>query len=213
MTRYLPLLTCTAVLACCSVAASASGAPTDSSNQAQNPILLWRAQAAPAPRHSTSRDINNFLSGTGAIIYGVAAVGLPLIEDGRAGRSNTLRTAEAFGVSELFSEGLKRLVKEKRPDTSAHDSFPSGHATGAFSLAAVEAALHPRQAPLWYGGATLISASRVFLHRHTVGDVVAGALLGYGTARWELAQPHGLILTPWINPAGHSAGLALAARF
>ena len=66
----------------------------------------------------------------------------------------------------------------------------------------MEGSLHPKQAPLWYLGAALISYSRVRLHRHTVGDVLAGAAVGYGTARLELAQPRGLLLSPLITPDG-----------
>ena len=66
----------------------------------------------------------------------------------------------------------------------------------------MEGSLHPQQAPLWYLGAALISASRVRLHRHTVGDVVAGAALGFGVSRLELSQPRGLLLSPFITPDG-----------
>ena len=66
----------------------------------------------------------------------------------------------------------------------------------------MEGSLHPKQAPLWYLGAAAISYSRVRLHRHTVGDVVAGAALGFGVSKLELSQPRGLILSPFITPGG-----------
>ena len=74
----------------------------------------------------------------------------------------------------------------------------------------MESAWHPREAPLWYGGATLIGVSRVTLHRHYIHDVIAGALLGYGTARLELASRHGLVLSPLIG-SKHFFGLTLSA--
>jgi membrane-associated phospholipid phosphatase len=155
----------------------------------------------------------NFASGTGNLLYLAAGVGLPLIEDGRRGRDHTLRAADSLLTSELFSEGLKRVIKEVRPDRVGHDSLPSGHATAAFSVAAIESALHPSQSIYWYGGATLIAASRVGLHRHTVGDVLAGAVLGYGVGRLEMSSRRGLLLAPFIQPEKHAVGLSLSGRF
>ena len=79
------------------------------------------------------------------------------------------------------------------------NSFPSGHATAAFAVATVQSRYHPEQAPWWYLGATAISISRVSLHRHYVHDVVAGAALGYFTARATLAHPHVMALAPGIG--------------
>jgi len=153
---------------------------------------------ADTPDHEAAK----FASGSGNIIYLAAGVGLPLLSDGRYGTRHALRVADALGTSVLLSEALKNLVHEKRPDSNSHDSFPSGHATAAFAVATVESDLHPHQAALWYLGATLISLSRVRLRRHTTGDVVAGAVLGAGTARVEVNQPRGLILSPFIMRGG-----------
>ena len=160
------------------------------------------ALTTPAHADAPARKIANFGSGTGNILFLAAGVGLPLLSDGHDGKNHALRALDALGTSVILSEGLKALVREKRPDSNAHDSFPSGHATAAFAVATVESSLHPGQAPLWYLGATLISYSRVRLHRHTVGDVLAGAALGAGMARVELAQPHGLLLSPFITSDG-----------
>ena len=156
------------------------------------------------PAHADTPDHKAalFASGDGNLVYLAAGVGLPLLSDGRYGTRHALRVADALGTSVLLSEAIKLAVKEKRPDSNAHDSFPSGHATAAFAVATMESDLHPHQAAFWYIGATLISYSRVRLHRHTVGDVVAGAALGAGTARVEVAQPRGLILAPFIMRGG-----------
>ena len=136
---------------------------------------------------------------------------LPLLSDGHDGKNHALRAADSLLVSVILAEGLKSLVKEKRPDANTHDSFPSGHATAAFAVATVEGQMHPKQAIFWYLGAGLIAYSRVRLNRHTVGDVVAGAALGYGTARLELSQPHGLVLSPFISRDG--MGLQISHGF
>ena len=51
-----------------------------------------------------------FLTGPGNTVYLVAGVGLPLIEDGRAGRNHALRSADALGTSVLLSEGFQTVV-------------------------------------------------------------------------------------------------------
>ncbi len=168
---------------------------------------------APAARaDSPARQAADFASGSGNILYLAAGIGLPLLSDGAQGRDHALRVADALGTSVLLTEGLKSLVREKRPDSNAHDSFPSGHATAAFVVATTESALHPKQAPLWYLGATLISYSRVRLHRHYTQDVVAGAAIGFGIARLEVSAPHGLILSPLItrDRYGNAYGLQLS---
>ncbi len=167
--------------------------------------------AAPsAHAESPARKATDFASGSGNIIYLAAGLGLPLLSDGSNGSRHALRVADSLIVSVAITEGLKNLVHEKRPDSNAHDSFPSGHATAAFAVATMESSLHPRQAPLWYLGAALISASRVRLRRHTIGDVLAGAAIGAGTARIELAQPHGLLLSPFITPDGQGMGFQMS---
>jgi membrane-associated phospholipid phosphatase len=74
---------------------------------------------------------------------------------------------------------------------------------------------HPKQSVLWYGGATLISASRVRLHRHRISDVVGGAAVGFLTAKLELSQSRGLLLAPFIHRDGstRTAGLELSRVF
>ena len=177
---------------------------------AASAACLCLAAAAPsASADSPARNAAKFASGNGNIIYLAAAVGLPLLSDGSDGRNHALRAADAIGTSVVLAEGLKYLVREKRPDSNTLDSFPSGHATAAFAAATVESDLHPKQAPYWFLGATLISLSRLRLHRHYPQDVIAGALLGYGTARLELSAPRGLILSPVIQPDTQSLGLQM----
>ena len=69
--------------------------------------------------------------------------------------------------------------KMRRPITS---SFPSGHAVTAFTAAAV-LSRGSRLAPLYYGLATTITASRVYTRVHHASDAVAGATLGLALGR------------------------------
>lgn len=58
------------------------------------------------------------------------------------------------------------------------NSFPSGHATFAFTLATVAAAFFPRARVPIYALAAFVAASRIMLDKHYLSDVTAGALLG-----------------------------------
>lgn len=91
----------------------------------------------------------------------------------------------ALVTGTLVATGLKYLTQERRPDGTTHDSFPSGHATAAFTIAGLAAAQahSDTEAALWYLGAGLIADSRVVLRRHYPHDVLAGAALGLLFAR------------------------------
>jgi undecaprenyl-diphosphatase len=67
----------------------------------------------------------------------------------------------------------------RRPRTS---SFPSGHASAAFTAAGVLADDDPLW-PLYYALAVVVASSRVYVKTHHASDVVAGALLGAVLAR------------------------------
>ncbi len=58
------------------------------------------------------------------------------------------------------------------------NSFPSGHAVTAFSLAAALSILFPRFGFLAFIPATAIALSRVVITAHYVSDVIAGAVIG-----------------------------------
>ena len=158
-----------------------------------------------------------FASGTGNVIYLAAGTLFPLLEDGKEGEQHAVRTADALFTSTIVTEALKQVTRERRPDGSSRTSFPSGHATAAFAVATMESHYHPRQSLLWYSGAALISESRVQLNRHYLHDVVAGAAVGYFTARYELHSRHGLLLFPFVKGRDESgnavAGFALSKTF
>jgi len=140
-----------------------------------------------------------------------AFLGLGFAREAIHGGDRFWRTADTMASSLILAEGLKFLVHAPRPDGSGNDSFPSGHATLAFAMAAAQSRLHPREAPLWFGGASWISYSRIQLRKHNLGDVLAGAGLGFAIGQLEFSLPHGLLFQAQI---GHGrAGFSFRGRF
>jgi undecaprenyl-diphosphatase len=67
----------------------------------------------------------------------------------------------------------------RRPITS---SFPSGHATAAFTAASILARTGHGDA-LWFALAAVVASSRVYVRMHHSSDVIAGALVGLALGR------------------------------
>jgi len=122
------------------------------------------------------------------------AIGLALCL-GAADREDGGRLFDELGDAALWSgavtTALKYIAHVPRPDDpTSHDSFPSGHASLAFNVATVLTDEYPVLAPLWYGWAAGVAASRLMLGRHRVDEVAAGAVVGVATALWALhSQP------------------------
>ena len=135
-------------------------------------------------------------------------------------RTDRLRRFQVFAGT-MLTQGalvsfLKKVFSRMRPadlpDRVAffgphwdgeHNSFPGGHAAGAFALAAVLSAWHPRWWWAFYLGAGLVTLSRIHLDRHFFGDCFVGAWLGYWIAQCFLVYVGGRPASPAAK--GHSA--------
>lgn len=132
-------------------------------------------------------------------VLGAIGLAVALIAH-RLGRHELVRAGlvavPALMVSGLLARVVKILVGRPRPGVvdqglahwgpslaAGYNSFPSGHATAAFTLAAVLATAAPSWRPALYGLAALIAFSRVAVDAHFVSDVVAGGLLGWAAGR------------------------------
>jgi len=120
-------------------------------------------------------------------------------------------SALAFASAGLIEFSLKHLVGRPRPGAALAsagllgpsfapdiDSFPSGHATSVFAVATVFAAYYPRLRWPLYALAAAIALGRVYLARHYVSDIIAGAALGAIVAaclyRYRQTLPGGITL-------------------
>ncbi len=124
-----------------------------------------------------------FLSGIGAagLVWFVLAIVLFLREERRNHRFFIPVITAGVACGLIVNIILKPLIARPRPTDLLSDfSFPSGHATIAFAMAAVLSSVEPKWKWWFYGLALAISFTRVYLGVHYPLDVVAGALLGWG---------------------------------
>jgi len=90
-------------------------------------------------------------------------------------------------VTSTITDNLKTLTHEMRPDSSSADSFPSAHASSAFSKATI-LWLEYKDKNIWYGvgGYAVASATgvlRMLNNKHWLSDVLAGAGVGILSAQ------------------------------
>jgi undecaprenyl-diphosphatase len=127
-----------------------------------------------------------------AIPAGLLAGGI--IDHNADMRQNALYVAGSTAATTLLNTALKLIFKRPRPFklhvsfTAVYMpggySFPSGHTSSAFSTATALSRAYPKwyviaPAMLWAG---TVGYSRMYLGVHNPSDVMAGALLGAGTA-------------------------------
>lgn len=161
-----------------------------------------------------------------AVPVGIAVYGLIDRESG------ALRNAATIGSSVIGSliitQGMKYAIKRPRPyvahpdritayDHSGSSSFPSSHTSTAFALATSLSLEYPKWyviAPsfLWASG---VAYSRMNLGMHYPTDVLAGMLIGAGSAylsyrinKWwrkkhDLPSRSRLILQSYATPSGN----------
>ncbi len=123
--------------------------------------------------------------------------------------STAILAGEAYADSAVVNLAVKAITRRERPsdvppggdfhNTFFHggqsplhgSSFPSGHATGAFSVATVVAVRYSKHRWVpWamYGMATAISLSRITSSAHFPSDVFLGAAMGYTISRYEVLR-------------------------
>jgi membrane-associated phospholipid phosphatase len=115
------------------------------------------------------------LHGTEALLVGSAVGGLVKGVLGRA-RPYAVRDSNQYDFA--IGRGFRRGTD--------YSSLPSGHVTAAFAAASAVTAetqrwwprSTPFVAPVLYGGAALVAASRLYDDKHWASDAVLGAMIG-----------------------------------
>jgi hypothetical protein len=115
------------------------------------------------------------LHGTEALLIASNTVGIVKGLAGRGRPELSIDDERSFVLARGFKKG-----------SDGYRSFPSGHAAMGFAAAAAVTSetskWWPKStwyiAPVMYGGATMIAASRMYNNKHWASDVVMGAAIG-----------------------------------
>jgi membrane-associated phospholipid phosphatase len=135
-------------------------------------------------------------------------------------RAMTYDLGDAMIVNFAYTSILKVAVRRERPDGSNNQSFPSGHASDAFTLATVvERHCGWKWGVPAYALAATIGFSRIVRDKHYLSDVLAGATLGYVVGRTVVrvndkplaAGAKKLGVSPIVSR--HARGLQLSVEF
>lgn len=188
------------------------------------------------------------LGGPGAVAIPLVTYGVGVLARDRATATVGLHAGEAVVAASVVTTILKAAAGRARPYVShdsdaasfafgrglrhgdAYQSFPSGHATASFALAAALAGegrtrwarLNRFTAPLGFGVAALVGASRVYHDAHWASDVLAGAgvgtVVGSVVSRYARAHPDAFVerrLLPSVGTAssGSATTVGYTLRF
>ena len=103
--------------------------------------------------------------------------------------ADAVRIAALLGVESVLVNGvIKSFFRRKRPEWDQQrsyrirkprsSSFPSGHASSAFTAAALLSEVDDDLWPLWYAMAVVVATSRAHVRIHHASDVVGGIATG-----------------------------------
>lgn len=97
-------------------------------------------------------------------------------------KDRTILLAMSYATMGILVNTMKYTFKEKRPDSNARNSFPSGHTATTFMGAEFLRKEYKDISP-WIGYAGYAVAAttgylRIYNNRHYINDVIAGACIG-----------------------------------
>jgi membrane-associated phospholipid phosphatase len=144
-------------------------------------------------------------------------------------RKTALLSLESFCINGIVVNGMRYLLSRSRPlsgdgPSSFHwfslknnrHSFPSGHTSTAFAVAAVIAGQSDSflVGAVSYGLASLVAISRVYNNEHWASDVIAASIIGYFIGKKVLALNRPSDKNkPSLSIAPGLVGFSLSLRF
>lgn len=170
------------------------------------------------PIGRTARRVGDWV-GTGSTLFGLAGTTYALGEilDHRGVAETGEVFLEGLSLAGLATGLLKITTQRRRPDNSDTLSFPSGHASGSFAMAAmVDGRFGPTAGVPAYLAAAFASFARLQRDKHHFSDTLFGAVLGtvVGYAVVKLHRTEGgrrLVIAPLAGP--EEIGLQVGLRF
>jgi len=151
--------------------------------------------------HSFAENVTRYLDPVK--LTGGCLVASQLLND-RTQQTRYKLAATAAVETGLITEILKHLTHRRRPDEasaqetnpnapSSYSSFPSGHAAGDFAIFTVLAEEDRENRGLYIATGVVVALSRVYLDRHYLSDVFAGAVIGTLVGKHVAKHDRGLL--------------------
>jgi len=145
-------------------------------------VMGWSALSSSAQNEAVVKSGDALL-----VALPVSALGVTLLKKDRQG---TWQFTKGFVLNQAITFGLKEALNKPRPDLSDTNAFPSGHTSTTFQSAAyIQRRFGWKYGLPSYALAAFTGYSRINARKHDGWDVVAGALLGVGTA-YLFTTPH-----------------------
>jgi membrane-associated phospholipid phosphatase len=173
-----------------------------------------------SPDEGASKAVSTAFGGASTAAVAAVFIG------GRFAHADGFRAASydllvATATNAVFTYAIKEAVRRERPNGANNLSFPSGHSSNAFAMAAVLGSHYGKKVAIpAYLVASAVGLSRLRLDQHWLSDVFAGATLGYITGKATVrangspidgAPPKTAVsLTPMV---GRTVGLRVAVVF
>lgn len=157
-------------------------------------------------------------AGTNSGMSNAIAISLPVVAGVYTATIDDYEGFKQFTVTTLATAQLTALLKfsvrRERPNGDNDLSFPSGHAASAFMGASY---MHHRYGLAWglpfYAVATVISFQRVNVDAHYWTDVIAGAALGWGLAKYFTTCYPNAKCELQVDPSNRAVGVRFSTSF
>ena len=139
-----------------------------------------KVQEGISPRAGHKTKVDDYLQYSQMVaVYGLNLAG---VKGKHSLKETTILLAMSYATMGILTNGMKYVVKERRPDSGSRNSFPSGHTATAFMGAEFLYKEYKDVSPwIGYAGYAVAAATgylRIYNNRHYLNDVIAGACIG-----------------------------------